>query len=139
MRKINKEFDEKCIRIRNRIQRLKNEEEECLKKRINYKKKDKHDKLIREEKKILKKQVIKVKEERNKAINSRKALIQKQRLKDNIHRENKKIENLSQKKLNYQSSLNDKYLLKEIRQQLNNLQLNKNTYSHAKIKQQLNE
>ena len=36
MRKINKEFDEKCIRIRNRIQRLKNEEEECLKKRINY-------------------------------------------------------------------------------------------------------
>ena len=139
MRKINKEFDEKCIRIRNRIQRLKNEEEECLKKRINYKKKVKHDKLIREEKKILKKQVIKVKEERNKAINSRKALIQKQRLKDNIHRENKKIENLSQKKLNYQSSLNDKYLLKEIRQQLNNLQLNKNTYSHAKIKQQLNE
>ena len=69
MRKINKEFDEKCIRIRNRIQRLKNEEEECLKKRINYKKKVKHDKLIREEKKILKKQVIKVKEERNKAIN----------------------------------------------------------------------
>ena len=52
MRKINKEFDEKCIRIRNRIQRLKNEEEECLKKRINFKKKIKHDKLIREEKKI---------------------------------------------------------------------------------------
>ena len=57
MRKINKEFDEKCIRIRNRIQRLKNEEEECLKKRINYKKKVKHDKLIREEKKIIKKKL----------------------------------------------------------------------------------
>ena len=39
MRKINKEFDEKCIKIRNRIQRLKNEEEE-FKKRNNKKSKD---------------------------------------------------------------------------------------------------
>ena len=44
MKKINKEFDEKCIKIRNRIQRLKKEEEECLRQRINYKKKEKHDK-----------------------------------------------------------------------------------------------
>ena len=51
MRKINKEFDEKCIKIRNRIQRLKNEEEDCIKQRINFKKKEKHDKLIREDKK----------------------------------------------------------------------------------------
>ena len=33
LKKINKEFDEKCIKIRNRIQRLKNEEEECLRQR----------------------------------------------------------------------------------------------------------
>ena len=41
--------------------------------------------------------------------------------------------------MNYQSSLNEKYLMKIIREQLNTLQLNKNTYSHAKIKQELNE
>ena len=69
MRKINKEFDEKCIKIRNRIQRLKNEEEECIKQRINFKKKEKHDKLIREDKKKFKKEIIKIKEERNKEIN----------------------------------------------------------------------
>ena len=139
MRKMNKDFDKKCLMIRNRIQRLKNEEQECLKKRINFKKKIKHDKIIREEKKILKNQYIKVKEEKNKEINSKKEIIQKQRLKDNIVRENKKNENLSQKKINYQSLLNEKHMMKEIREQLKNLQLNKNTYSHAKIKQELNE
>ena len=35
--------------------------------------------------------------------------------------------------------MNDKYLMKIIREQLNTQQLNMNTYSHAKIKQQLNE
>ena len=139
MKKINKEFDEKCIKIRNRIQRLKNEEEECLKQRINFKKKEKHDKLIREDKKKLKKEVKKLKEERDKEIISKKAIIQNNRIKANMHRENKKNENLSQKKMNYQSSLNEKYLMKIIREQLNTLQLNKNTYSHAKIKQELNE
>ena len=38
MKKINREFDEKCIKIRNIIQRLKNEEAECIKQRINFKK-----------------------------------------------------------------------------------------------------
>lgn len=139
MRKINKEFDEKCIKIRNRIQRLKNEEEECLKQRINFKKKEKQDKLIREDKRKLKKEFKKLKEERDKALVYKKTLIQNQRIKDNKYRENKKNENLSQKKLNYQSSLNEKYLMKIIKEQLNTLQLNKNTYSHAKIKQELNE
>lgn len=139
MKKINKEFDEKCIKIRNRIQRLKNEEEECLKQRINFKKKEKQDKSIREHKKKLKKEVKKLQEERNKALDSKKAIIQNQRIKENLYRENKKNEILSQKKLNYQSSLNEKYLMKIIREQLNTLQLNKNAYSHAKIKQELNE
>lgn len=139
MKKINKEFDEKCIKIRNRIQRLKNEEEECLKQRLNFQKKEKHDKLIREDKKKLKKEVKKLKEERNKELINKKNIIQNQRIKDNKYRETKKSENLSQKKLNYQSSLNEKYLMKIIREQLNTLQLNKNTYSHAKIKQELNE
>ena len=139
MKKINKEFDEKCIKIRNRIQRLKKEEEECLKQRINFKKKEKHDKLIREDKQKFKKEVKKLREERDKELIYKKTLIQNKRIRENKYRETKKNENLSQKKLNYQSSLNEKYLMKIIREQLNTLQLNKNTYSHAKIKQELNE
>ena len=113
MKKINKKFDEKCIKIRNRIQRLKNEEEECLKKeclkkRLNFIKKQKQGKLIREEKRKIKNEVKKYQEERIKALNSKKEIIQNQRIKDNLYRENKKNESLSQKKMNYQSSLNEK-------------------------------
>ena len=139
MKKINREFDEKCIKIRNRIQRLKNEEAECIKQRINFRKKEKHDKLIREDKIKLKKKINKLKEDKVKALVSKKDFVQKQRVKSNMSRENKKIEALSQKKLKYQSSLNEKYLMKIIKEQLNTLQMNKNTYSHAKIKQELNE
>ena len=102
MKKINKKFDEKCIKIRNRIQRLKNEEEECLKKRLNFIKKQKQGKLIREEKRKIKNEVKKYQEERIKALNSKKEIIQNQRIKDNLYRENKKNESLSQKKMNYQ-------------------------------------
>ena len=88
MKKINKKFDEKCIKIRNRIQRLKNEEEECLKKRLNFIKKQKQGKLIREEKRKIKNEVKKYQEERIKALNSKKEIIQNQRIKDNLYREN---------------------------------------------------
>ena len=63
MKKINKEFDEKCIKIRNRIQRIKNEEEMYQKKMLNYKKKEKMDKLIKDDKKKLKIELEKNKEE----------------------------------------------------------------------------
>ena len=36
MKKINKEFEERCIKLRNRIQRLKTEEEEYKKKNEIY-------------------------------------------------------------------------------------------------------
>ena len=139
MKKINKEFDERCLKIRNRIQRIKNEEKIYEKQMINFRKKEIQDKLIKEDKKKLKIEIEKNKEERNKALNSKKKLIQSQREKDSIYRQNKKNENLSQKKLNYQTSLNDKYLMKIIKEQLNNQQMNKNTCNHAKIKQELNE
>ena len=74
MKKINKKFDEKCIKIRNRIQRLKNEEEECLKKRLNFNKKQKQGKLIRKEKRKIKNEVKKNQEERIKALNSKKEI-----------------------------------------------------------------
>ena len=139
MKKINKEFDEKCIKIRNRIQRLKNEEAECLKQRINFKKKEKHNKQIREDKIKLKNKINKLKEDKCKDLILKKNFVQSQRMKSNENRENKKKEIVSKKKSKYQSLLNEKHLMKIIREQLNTLQMNKNTYSHAKIKQELNE
>ena len=139
MKKINKEFDERCLKIRNRIQRIKKEEENYQKQMINYKRREIHDKLIKDDKKKLKLEIEKNKEERNKALNNKKQFIQSQRQKDNIYRDKKKNANLSQKKLNYQTSLNDKYLMKIIKEQLKTQQLNKNTYSHAKVRQELNE
>ena len=124
MKKINKEFDERCIKIRNRIQRIKNEEENYQKKMINFKKKEKHDKLIKDDKRKLKLELERNKEEKNKALKTKQQLIQSQKEKDNIYRANKKNQNLSQKKINYQTSLNDKYLMKIIKEQLNNQQLN---------------
>ena len=139
MKKINKEFDERCLKIRNRIQRIRKEEENYQKQMINFKKKEIHDKLIKDDKKKLKLEIEKNNEERNKALNNKKQFIQSQRKKDNIYRDKKKNANLSQKKLNYQTSLNDKYLMKIIKEQLRTQELNKNTYNHAKVRQELNE
>ena len=36
MKKLNREFDERCIKLRNRIQKIKNEEENYKKKMMNY-------------------------------------------------------------------------------------------------------
>ena len=48
MKKINKEFDERCIKIRNRIQRIKKEEEDYKRKIINYRKREKLEKRFKE-------------------------------------------------------------------------------------------
>ena len=139
MKKINREFDERCIKLRNRIQRLKNEEENYQKKMLNYRKKEIQDRQIKDDKNKLKRELQKRKDERNKALIDKRKMVRSQREKDNIIRVNKKNANLSQKKLNYQTSLNDKYLMKIVKEQLNSQQLNKNSSSHAKIKQELNE
>ena len=39
-KKINKEFDERCLKIRNRIQRMRNEEKNYEKQMINFRKKN---------------------------------------------------------------------------------------------------
>ena len=139
MKKINKEFDERCIKIRNRIQKIKKEEEEYKKKMMNYRKREKQEKLIKDDKKKIKIQLQRIKEEREKALQSKKLLIKSQKEKDKEYRAHKMSKNLSQKKINYQTSLNDKYLMKIIKEQLKTQQLNKNTYSHAKVRQELNE
>jgi len=139
MIKINKEFDQRCMQIRNRIQRIKNEELNYQKKMINFRRKEINDKLIQEDKRKFRNELQKNKEADYKALVTKKLYINSVRVKDNMNRKNKKEANLSQKKLNYQSSLNDKYLMRIIKEQLNNQQLNKKTCTHAKVRQELNE
>ena len=139
MKKINKEFEERCIRLRNRIQRLKTEEENYNKKLKNFKRREEQDKLIKNEKERLKLELQKNKEERNKALNIKRNKIRNKKENDNKIKVDRKNANFSQKKSNYNNLLSDKYLMKIIKEQLDTQQKNKNIYSHAKVKQEYNE
>lgn len=139
MKKINKEFEEKCIKLKNRIQRLKTEEEDCRKKLVNYRKREEQDKQIKNDKEKLRMELQKKKEEKNRALNNKKNLIQEKKQNDKKARIERRNANLSVKKTNYKNYLTDKYLMKIIKEQLANQQKNKNAYSHAKIRQEYNE
>ena len=139
MKKINKEFDEKCIKLRNRIQRLKKEEENYKIKMNNFRKKMISDRQIKHEKQNLKLEMQKIRAEQDREMSKKRKKIQVMRQRSIIKREEKKNENLSKKKIQYRMSMNDKNMLKYIREQLLTQQLNKNTYKHAKIKQQYNQ
>ena len=139
MKKINKEFEERLIKLKNRIQRLKTEEEDYNKKLKNFKRREEQDKLIKNEKERLKLELQKNKEERNKALNIKRNKIRNKKENDNKIKVDRKNANFSQKKSNYNNLLSDKYLMKVIKEQLDTQQKNKNIYSHAKVKQEYNE
>jgi hypothetical protein len=80
-----------------------------------------------------------MKNEKDKELEKKRERIQRYKKKEKTRLEEKKNENLSQKKRKYQSAMNDKYLMKCIIEQLNTQQNNKNSYKHAKIKQEINE
>jgi hypothetical protein len=139
MKKINKEFEDKCLKLKNRIQRLKVEEEDYRKKLRNHIKREEQDKLIKDDKERLKEELKNNRKERIRELYNKKELIRKNRKNALKIREERKSANFSQKKMNYKNILTDKILNKVIREQLNTLQKNKNSYSHAKIRQELNE
>lgn len=139
MKKINKEFEDKCLKLKNRIQRLKVEEEDYRKKLRNHMKREEQDKIIRNDKERLRLELKKNQEERKKELDEKRETLNQKRKNDLKIREERKSTNLSQKKTNYKNILTDKILNKVIREQLNTQQKNKNAYSHAKIRQELNE
>ena len=139
MKKINKEFEERCIKLKNRIQRLKTEEEGYRNKLRNYRRKEEQDKLIKSEKERLKIELKNNKDEQNRELINKKSNIRLKKENDIKIRQDKRNENFSQKNKNYKNFLTDKYLMKMIKEQLITQQRNKNAYSHAKIKQEYNE
>lgn len=139
MKKINKEFEERCIKLKNRIQKLKTEEEDYKKKIKYYKKREEQDQQIKNEKERLKLELQKNKEEQDKALNNKRNNIRFKKENDNQKRIDKKNSNFSQKKINYNNLLSEKQFMKVIREQLKTQQKHKNLYSHAKIKQEYNE
>ena len=139
MKKINKEFEERCIKLKNRIQRLKDEEEDYRKRLRNHMRREEQDKLIKNEKEKLKLEIQKNKDELNRALYNKRNFIKQQKENNIKYREERKNANYSQKKFNYKNILTDKIINKVIREQLKEQQRNKNAYSHAKIRQELNE
>ena len=139
IQKRNKEFNNKCRTLKNRIQILKKEEEN-YKNQLKYiKKREEQDRLIQNDKIKIKIELEKIKLENNKELAQKKERVQRFKMKAKNRMEEKKNENISQKKRKYQSALNDKYLMKCIIEQINTQQNNKNCYQHAKVKQQFNE
>lgn len=139
IQKKNKDINKKCYALRNRIQILKKEEEIYKNQLKNIKKKEQQDRIIQNDKIKIKIELEKIKIEKNKELMQKKERIQRFKVKAKNRLEEKKNENLSQKKRKYQSALNDKYLMKCIIEQINTQQNNKNCYNHAKVKQQINE
>lgn len=139
VRKKNKDIDDKCKALVNRIHILKKEEEIYKKQLKNIKKREKQDKIIQVQKNKMKLELEKIKNEKDKELEEKRERIQRYKMKEKTRLEEKKNENLSQKKRKYQSAMNDKYLMKCIIEQLNTQQNNKNSYKHAKIKQEINE
>ena len=139
VRKKNKNINDKCKALFNRIKILKKEEEIYKKQLKNIKKREKQDRIIQVQKNKMKLELEKMKNEKDKELEEKRERIQRYKKKEKTRLEEKKNENLSQKKRKYQSAMNDKYLMKCIIEQLNTQQNNKNSYKHAKIKQEINE
>ena len=139
IQKKNKEYDNKCIALKNRIQILKKEEEIYKNQLKNIKRKEQQDRQIQNDKIKIKIELEKIKIENNKELLKKKERAQRIKIKIKNRMEEKKNENISQKKRKYQSALNDKYLMRCIIEQINTQQNNKNCSQHAKIRQQFNE
>ena len=139
IQKKNKEYNNKCFALKNRIQILKKEEEIYKNQLKNIKRKEQQDRQIQNDKIKIKIELEIIKNENNKELLKKKERIQKYKIKAKNRMEEKKNANISQKKRKYQSALNDKYLMRCIIEQINTQQNNKNCSQHAKIRQQFNE
>ena len=133
------DLGERYNSLKNRIEIIKREEQAYKTQLENIKKKERKEQMIHIDKMKIKYELKKIKEEQDKDLQKRKERIHrfKEKAKNNL--EEKKNQNFSKKKRKYQSSLNDKYLMKCIIEQINNQQINKKCYQHEKVKQYYNE
>ena len=136
---MNKEFDNKCTNIYQHIQILKKKEENYQKKLLNLVKKEVKDQKIHEEKQQMKSELKKKQKEKNDELNNKKEKIKQLKNEEQSMLKETKDNNINMKKRRYQSALNDKRIMKNIRQELDKQQNNKNCFRHAKVKQEFYE
>ncbi len=139
IKKKNREFDKKCLSLKNRIKILKKEKENYQIKLKNLKKKEEKGQKVQNDKIKIKLELDKKKEEKNEELIRKKELIQNLKKNEKNALYEKKRENLSAKKELYKSALNDKDIMKKIIEQMNDQQNNKNCFKRAKVKQQFYE
>ncbi len=139
MSKNNKEYEEKIQQLRNRINKLRKDELKMNKKLKNMENKEKEEEKIKVKKIEHKKILDLIKKENEKNLELKK--LQVQYLKKDTENCLKKSKNnyYENKKINYLNSLNEKILLKNIKDQFNSTISNKNKFIYTKIKQEQNE
>ena len=137
--KRNKEFNNKCSNLYHHIKILKQKEENYRKKLLNLKKKEKKDLKINEDKKKMKLQLEKKRKEKDKELQKRKENIKKLKNEEHNMLKETKNNNINNKRQRYQSALYDKRMLKNIKQEIDEQEKNKNYFLHEKIKQQYYE
>jgi len=139
IQKANKEFDNKYIILKNRIEIIKREEQIYKNQLKKIKKQEKKEQMVQIDKMKIRMELSKIKEEQDKELEQRKERIHNFKQKIKIQLEEKKNEKISAKKRKYQSALNDKYLIKCIIEQMNIQQINQKSYQHEKVRQFYNE
>ena len=138
-KKKNKEFDDRYMKLKSRINILQKEDAIYKQKLLNLQKRQFYDQLIQKDKIRLKIELEHTKKLKEKELQKRKEKIKSMNIRQKIIQQEKKIQNLNDKKMKYNQALNDKFIRKYIIEQMNDQQSNKNNTIHAKIKQQFNE
>ena len=139
VKKKNKEFDDRYMKLKSRIQILQKEDAIYKRKLLNLQKRKLYDQMIQKDKMRLKDELQRTKRQNDKELQKKREKIKNMNMRQKIIQQEKKIQNINNKKMKYNQALNDKFIRKYIIEQINDQQSNKNNYIHAKVKQQLNE
>jgi hypothetical protein len=118
---------------------LKNEESNIKHKISLIKNKENNNNQIKKEKVNRKLELEKIKKEHEKILNNKINIVKNQKNDEITGIKTSRHNSMVNKKVNYIYSLNEKNLLKNIKEQHDNIIKNKNKYLHEKIKQNINE
>ena len=116
---------------------LKNEESHMQHKISVIRNKENNNSLIKKEKMDRKLELEKIKKEHEKILNYKTNNVKNQKNDEITGIKTSRHNSMVNKKVNYVASLNEKFLLKNIKEQYDNIRKNKNKYLHEKIKQNI--
>ena len=137
--KKNRDMSMEITLIRNRIKKLKDEEQNYNKKLVTIRESEKKEHKIQEDKMKLQKELALIKKQQMKELKQKKQRIHEQKIKFEKKKKKREEENILAKKTEYKIALNNKYLNKYIKEQMVHQQKNINNFLHEKVRQQYNE